>query len=178
MVLSITDSRYGRLMTRLRLASAVLLLPVIAGCTFSDHPHPTLPVAPVTTATAAANSADAIIECGTFDTGTVYLNDVWPAILAGHPPVGFGVSMAQATLTWQKIIVGDAGRNDPLVPEFSGVVETVKALQSTIIDGAASSTGAPIEIGSQVNAVLASFAQVKTACANDGYALTQDLKSP
>lgn len=152
-------------------AAAVLAL---AGC--SSGGKTAAPAAPPSTAPVAAASSPTvdrktrILECGGFDIGTAYLNDVWPQFVAGTVPTGYGITLSKVSDQWQTVL------NDAPVDTVRDAIDRAKGA----VDGMASairdaSGGGTVELGNQAATLYSAWEDVNVACEKDGYSLTQTL---
>lgn len=126
---------------------------------------------PSPSATSDINHLREVLECGMFDTGAVYLNEEWPAIIGGHPRYGYALNLEQAADTWQKGLnsySSSASLDAAIGRAESGIHDMETAM-------AQSNGSAPVEIGPEVRQIQDAFTAASSFCAETGYNMTQPL---
>lgn len=151
-------------------AAAVLAL---AGCSSGTIKTTAAPLGHTLAVTSPSSSNHVVeaLECGMFDMGAVYLNDEWPAIIAGHPRMGYGLNLGRAADTWQKGL--NAYSSDPSLDAAIGRAES--GVNDMMAAMAQSTGSAPVEIGDQVRQIQDAFTAASGTCAGIGYNMTQPL---
>ena len=155
-------------MKRTFLAAAVVL--AATGCSSSGKTAaPGVPPA-AASASPTADQKTRILECGGFDIGVAYLNDVWPQFVAGTIPVGYGITLSKVSDQWQTVL------NDSPVDTTADAIDRAKGavddMASAIRDA---SGGVTVPLGSEAATLYSAWEDVHVACEKDGYNLTQTL---